>query len=70
MPDDDSKTYNFNIKVEGLRSDDSVRDEMMFENVPIECGYKTTYRGTYYVTTAQEGSFVVEDWNSFDTVNF
>lgn len=61
---------NHNILVEALDSNDDVIQSRTFENVPLRNGYKTTYRGAFFVDQTFTSNFVVDDWSAFDTVNF
>jgi hypothetical protein len=61
---------NHNILVEALDSNDDVIQSRSFENVPLRNGYKTTYRGAFFVDQTVTSNFMVDDWSAFDTVNF
>ena len=41
-----------------------------FADVPLRNGYKTNYRGTFFIDTPMSMSFTVNDWNEYDTVEF
>ena len=41
-----------------------------FADVPLRNGYKTTYRGTFFIDTPMTMSFTINDWNEYDTVDF
>ena len=41
-----------------------------FAEVPLRNGYKTTYKGTFFIDTATSASFLVDDWNEYETVDF
>ena len=58
------------VTAEALNESDGVIQTRVFENVPLRNGYKTAYRGTFFTDTDMSMSFVVNDWNEFDTVNF
>lgn len=58
------------VTVEALDENDGVIQERVFENVPLRNGYKTNYRGTFFVDTPMSMSFTVNDWNEYDTVDF
>ena len=61
----ESATYD--ITVTALDSDDEVIEEKTFEDVALQAGYMTTYRGTFFVTTGLSISFSTPDeWASFD----
>lgn len=70
MPSALNITENLNITFSAQTADGDVIEEHLFEDVPVRAGYKTTYRGTFFVTTAETATFTVEDWNSFDTVTY
>jgi hypothetical protein len=56
--------------VEALDENDAVIQSRVFENVPLRNGYKTNYRGTFFIDTPMSMSFTVNDWNEYDTVDF
>jgi hypothetical protein len=58
------------VTVEALDENDGVVQERVFENVPLRNGYKTNYRGTFFIDTPMSMSFTVNDWNEYDTVDF
>lgn len=58
------------VTVEALDENDGVIQERVFENVPLRNGYKTNYRGTFFIDTPMSISFTVNDWNEYDTVDF
>ena len=58
------------VTVEALDENDAVIQERVFENVPLRNGYKTNYRGTFFIDTPMSMSFTVNDWNEYDTVDF
>jgi hypothetical protein len=58
------------VTVEALDENDGVIQERVFENVPLRNGYKTNYRGTFFIDTPMSMSFTVNDWNEYDTVDF
>ena len=65
---DASTTHD--ITVEALDADDGVIQTRTFTNVPLRNGYKTTYRGTFFIDTPATASFLVDDWNEYDAVDF
>ena len=58
------------VTVEALDENDAVIQERIFENVPLRNGYKTNYRGTFFIDSQFTSSFTVNDWNEYDVVNF
>ena len=58
------------VTVEALDENDAVIQSRIFENVPLRNGYKTNYRGTFFIDTPMSMSFTVNDWNEYDTVDF
>ena len=65
----DAETQH-DVTVEALGTNDAVIESRTFEDVSLRNGYKTSYSGTFFVTTPMQISFTVADWNAFDTVNF
>ena len=58
------------VTVKALGTNDAVIESRTFEDVSLRNGYKTSYSGTFFVTTPMQINFTVADWNTFDTVNF
>ena len=58
------------ILVEALDENDGVVQSRTFAAVPLRNGYKTNYRGTFFIDTPMSMSFTVNDWNEYDTVDF
>ena len=58
------------ITVESLDADEHVKQSRTFTDVPLRNGYKTVYRGTYFIDTPTNMSFTVDDWLSYDEVSF
>ena len=58
------------ITVEALDENDQEVQTRVFENVPLRNGYKTNYRGTFFIDTPMSMTFTVNDWNEFDVVDF
>ena len=58
------------ILVEALDENDDVVQSRTFAAVPLRNGYKTNYRGTFFIDTPTSASFTINDWNEYDTVDF
>ena len=58
------------VTVEALDANDDIVQARVFEDVPLRNGYKTSYRGTFFIDTQMTMSFTVGDWNEYDTVEF
>ena len=58
------------ITVTALDENDQEVQTRTFEDVPLRNGYKTTYRGTFFIDTATSAGFTVDDWNEYETVDF
>ena len=58
------------ITVEALDADEAVLQTRTFTDVPLRNGYKTNYRGTFFIDTPMTMSFTVNDWQEYDTVEF
>ena len=65
---DASTTHD--IMVEALDANSDVLQTRTFTNVPLRNGYKTTYRGTFFIDTPVTSGFTVDDWNEYDAVDF
>ena len=58
------------ILVEALDENDQEVQTRTFADVPLRNGYKTNYRGTFFIDTPMSMTFTVNDWNEYDTVDF
>lgn len=58
------------ITVTALDENDQEVRTRTFADVPLRNGYKTNYRGTFFIDTPMTMSFTVGDWQEYDTVNF
>lgn len=58
------------ITVEALDADDQPIQTRTFADVPLRNGYKTNYRGTFFIDTPMSISFTVNDWNEYETVDY
>ena len=58
------------ILVEALDENDGVVQSRTFADVPLRNGYKTNYRGTFFIDTPASAGFTVDDWNEYETVDF
>ena len=58
------------VTVEALDENDDVVQSRTFADVPLRNGYKTNYRGTFFIDTPVMGSFTVNDWSEYDVVEF
>lgn len=65
---DASTTHD--ITVTALDADGEPMQTRTFSDVPLRNGYKTTYRGTFFIDMLMSMSFTVNDWNEFDTVEY
>ena len=65
---DEQTTHD--ITVEALDADEAVIQTRTFADVPLRNGYKTNYRGTFFIDTPMSMSFTVNDWNEYETVDF
>ena len=58
------------ITVTALDENDQEVQTRTFADVPLRNGYKTNYRGTFFIDTPATASFLVDDWNEYDAVDF
>ena len=65
----DSQTTH-DITVTALDENDQEVQSRTFAAVPLRNGYKTTYRGTFFIDTPATAFFLVDDWNEYETVDF
>ena len=58
------------VTVDALDENDDVLQSRTFSAVPLRNGYRTNYRGTFFIDTPMTMTFTVDDWNEYDVVNF
>ena len=58
------------ILVEALDENGQEVQTRTFADVPLRNGYKTNYRGTFFIDSQFTSSFTVDDWNEYETVDF
>ena len=58
------------ILVEALDANGDVLQSRTFAAVPLRNGYKTNYKGTFFINTPMSMNFIVDDWNEYDEVTF
>ena len=58
------------ITVTALDENDQELQTRTFMNVPLRNGYKTSYKGTFFIDTPMTMEFMVNDWNEYDEVTF
>ena len=65
---DDETTHN--VTVSALDANDAVLQTRTFTGVTLRNGYKTSYRGAFFIDTDFTSTFTVADWSEYDTVDF
>ena len=70
IPTDLTTTDHFDVTMTARNAQNEVVESRTFEHVPIKAGYRTTYHGTFFVTSQMTMSFVADDWQSFNTVEY
>ena len=58
------------VTVTALDENDQELQTRTFMNVPLRNGYKTSYKGTFFIDTPMTMEFMVNDWNEYDEVTF
>lgn len=58
------------ILVEALDANGEVIQSRAFASVPLRNGYKTGYRGSFFIDTPVTSGFTVNDWSEYDVVDF
>ena len=58
------------ILVEAIDANGDVLQSRTFAAVPLRNGYKTNYKGTFFIDTPMSMNFIVDDWNEYDEVTF
>ena len=67
---DSDEAENYDITLSATAADGSTVQSRTFADVPIRNGYKTQYRGAFFIDEDITATFTVSDWNSFDIVEF
>ena len=70
IPSSMTTTDHYDITMTALTDGNDVVEQRVFEDVPIKAGCKTTYRGDFFVRRGMAMSFVANDWETTDIVEF
>lgn len=65
---DDQTTHT--VTAEAIDANDALLQSRTFTNVPLRNGYKTTYRGTFFIDSEMTMTFTVNDWQTYETITF
>ena len=65
-----SSPTNHTLTVTFYDNSDQQVQQRIFEDVPIRNGYKTCYRGSFFIDTPMSISFTTDDWQEYDAVEF
>lgn len=60
----------YDITVTALDAGGNALQQREFIDVPIRNGYQTTYRGNFFIDTPMSISFTVNEWNTYDPIDF
>ena len=58
------------VTISALDASDQPIQSRTFSGVKLRNGYRTSYRGQFFTDAPFSSSFVVADWNDYDTVDF
>lgn len=58
------------VTVQALDANDAVLQTRTFSGVTLRNGYRTTYRGSFFINTDFTSTFTVADWTDYDVVDF
>ena len=71
IPTNLADTDNINITFSAQDASSNIIEERTFTDVPVKADYKTTYHGTFFVTSSETAAFTVEsDFTALDTVEY
>ena len=70
IPTNLTDTDHMDITVTALYENGDEYESKTFTGVPIKAGYKTTYHGQFFTTTATSAGFTVDDWSEFDVIEY
>ena len=70
IPTNLTDTDHLDITFTALTSTDAVVETHTFNNVPVKANYKTTCHGTFFVSASATMTFLADDWEIFDTIDF
>ena len=58
------------VTVQALDASDGVVQSRTFSGVTLRNGYKTTYRGKFFIDEDVSAGFTIAEWNEYDVVDF
>jgi len=70
IPANLTDTQYIDLTVSAMNADDDVLEQKQLNDVPIKAGYQTSCLGTLFTTGQTAMTFTVDDWLTFDTINF
>lgn len=65
-----SSPTNHTLTVTFYDADSQPVQERIFADVPIRNGYKTCYRGSFFIDTPMSMTFTTDDWQEYDVTEF
>ena len=67
---DTDETYDITVKALDSNNNVVTNGERTFSGVTIRNNYKTIYSGAFFSPSTLTSSFVVSDWETFESINF
>ena len=67
---DTDETYDITVKALDANNNVVTNGERTFSGVTIRNNYKTIYSGAFFSPSTLTSSFVVSDWETFESINF
>ena len=67
---DTEETYDITVKALDANNNVVTNGERTFSGVTIRNNYKTIYSGAFFSPSTLTSSFVVSDWETFESINF
>ena len=58
------------VTISALDANDQPIQSRTFSGVKLRNGYRTTYKGAFFIDADFSSSFTIDDWNDYDTVDF
>ena len=58
------------VTVSALDANDQPIQSRTFSGVKLRNGYRTTYKGAFFIDSDFSSSFTIADWNDYETVDF
>ena len=70
LPEDMTAQHHYDVTMTALDAQSQPIETREFTAVPLRANYRSQYTGQFFITRSTGITFEIEDWNSYDVVNY